>query len=113
GISGRRADDPLGPVLHRLRNRDRHPAVLEAAGRIPPLELEAQLDAEVLADFARADERGAALAERERRRVGADRQAVAEALDHAHPSSATPRSETTRQRSGRPRASPRAATAES
>src|SRR5262249_25248634 len=105
GVPGRGADDPLGAVLHRLRDDDGHPAVLEAPGRVHPLELEVQLDPELGAERARAHERRAALAERERWRRRPDGQAVAVALDHSHPSSDTPRSETTGKGSGRRRTS--------
>src|SRR5262249_17860867 len=89
---------------------------LETAGRVHPLELEVQLDAEVVADLARADERRSALAQRQRRRVRPDGEPVAEALDNAHyaqPSSATPRSDTTGNGSGLRRTSPSASIAAS
>ena len=84
-VPGRRADDRLGALLERLRDRHRHAAILEGAGRVRALALEPELEPEPLGEPLGADERRRALAERhERRRVG-DRQAVAVAIDRGRP----------------------------
>ena len=88
-VAGRRADDRARARLDRRRDGDDHAAVLEAAGRVRALALEVQLDAR-----ARSDSRARV---HERRRALAERQGRSE-RGHAHPSSATPRSETTGQR---------------
>ena len=61
-----------------------HPAILEAPRRVRALDLELQVETELLGEAGGADERRRALAEREPR-----------GGFHAHPSSVTPRSETT------------------
>ncbi len=83
-VSRRRADDRVRARLDRALDGDDHAAVLEAAGRVRALDLEVQVDAERLREARCADERRRALAEREPR-----------GGLHAHPSSVTPRSETT------------------
>ena len=101
-VPGRGADHRLGAVLGRLRDGDRHAAILVGAGRIRGLPLEPDLDAEPLRQARRAQERRRALAERDHRRLLGHRQAGAEAVDqrdrHAQPSSATPRPEIDGQR---------------
>ena len=68
GVPRRRADDRACALLERLRDRDRHAAVLEAAGRVRALELDEDLDAEPLGSVRSAQERRRSLAERDDRR---------------------------------------------
>src|SRR5262249_19053152 len=81
----RRADDRARAGARRACDRYHHAAVLEAAGRVRSLALQVQLEPERLGEARRMDERRRALAERQGRSERA----------HAHPSSVTPRSETT------------------
>src|SRR5690606_1503253 len=66
-------------------DRDRHPAVLEGAGRVDAVVLEVDLAAGQLGEHLGDDQRGPTLAEgHDRRRVG-DRHAVAVLVEEAPP----------------------------
>ena len=81
GVAGRGADHRLGAGAGGARDGDRHPAVLEAAGRVRALELEQHPGADPLGDHRRLDQRGRALVEGDHRVAGLERQPVAVALD--------------------------------
>ena len=83
GVSGRGADHRRDAGLERLRDRERHPAILEAPGRVRSLPLEVQLDAESLGQARRTKERRRALSERHDRRRLIDGKAVAISIDDA------------------------------
>ena len=86
GVPGRRADDGLGAVLDRLRDRHRHAAVLERARRVRALDLQQHAaDAGTRRDPGRLDQRRVALEERDDRGVGPDRQELAVRLDEPGP----------------------------
>ncbi len=86
-VARRRADDRLGALGERPRDRDRHAAVLERPGRVLALALEPDLDAR--RDRRRqpvgAHERRVALVQRDDPVVGADGQVVAILLDQPAP----------------------------
>src|SRR2546430_11850007 len=86
-ISRRGADHGPRARLERFRDRHRHPAILERAGRVEPLALEVDLEARVgrLGEARRQDERCVALAERDDRRLGRHGKEVAVLLDDAAP----------------------------
>src|SRR5690606_35842952 len=69
----------------RVRHGHRHTAGLERPGRAEALDLEVHLAPGDLGEVRRADERGAALVERHRLPVGADRETIAVGLDEAGP----------------------------
>ena len=77
GVAGRGADDRLGALPHGRGHGARHPAVLERAGRVQPLQLAPHLGADALGQRGRQHQRRVALAERDdrvaRRRRGAGR----------------------------------------
>ena len=70
-VARRGADDRLRPLALRPRDRERHAAVLEAAGRVHPLELEVRLDADALRQARRVDQRRRALHQRHDRESSA------------------------------------------
>ncbi len=81
GVPRRRADDGARTSFRRLRDRDRHPAVLEAPGRVRSLALEVHLRAQPLRDPRRVQERRRPLAERDDRCRRAHGQPLAVAVD--------------------------------
>ena len=83
-IAGRGADDRSSATLDRLRHGEDHPAVLERAGRVHPLELHVEIgEAELRPEATDVDERGRPLAERQVRRAIGHREPAAIALDEA------------------------------
>ena len=94
GVAGRGADHRLRPAPLRPRDGDRHPPVLEAAGRVRPLELEVGAGADPLREPRRLDQRRRALLEADDRVAGLERQPVPVPLDQAplHPAPPPPRS---------------------
>ena len=64
-VAGRGADDRPGSVLERLRDRNGHPAVLEAPRRVQHLQLEVEVEPEPLREARRRDEWRRALTQRD------------------------------------------------
>ena len=85
GVAGRGADDRLGAVVDGHRDGGGHAAVLERAGRVVALDLEPDLGAGQPGEPLGVDQRGAALAQRDRRRALGDLEQVAVLLDDAAP----------------------------
>ena len=85
GVPGRRADHRLGPGLERLRDGDRHAAVLVRARRVGRLPLQPQLaQAGGPRQAVGPEQRGRALAERHDRRRRRHRQALPEPFDEGN-----------------------------
>ena len=80
-VAGGGADHSLSTITHGGRDRARHAAILEAAGRIRALDLQPRLGAHPLGQPRRVDERRRALVERDDRVAGVERQPVHVALD--------------------------------
>ena len=83
GVAGRGADERLGALAHGRGDRAGHPAVLERAGRVGALDLQPHLRAGALGQPLGEHVRRRALAERDDRVLGRERQALAIALDQA------------------------------
>ena len=81
GVARRGADDGLGAVAQRGRDRAGHPAVLERAGRVRALDLQPHVGAHALGEPRRGHERRRALEQGDDGVVRPERQPVAVALD--------------------------------
>ena len=84
-VPRRRADHGLRAFLHRFRDRDRHPAVLEGSRRVRPFVLEIHVCTHALGQALGVDQRRAALTERDDRRRLRHGQAVAVLSDDPAP----------------------------
>ena len=81
GVPGGGADDRLRAVANSCRDRACHPAVLERACRVGPLQLQPHLRARTLGDSRCMHKRRRTLLKRYHRIVRPEGQAIAEALD--------------------------------
>ncbi len=77
-------DHGLCAVAHGRGDRARHPAVLERAGRVGALELQAHCRAHHLREHRRAQQRRRALLQADKRVAELERQPLAIALDQRH-----------------------------
>ena len=80
-VAGRGADHGLGAGALGARDGDRHPAVLEGARGVGPLELEEDVRADPLGELLGPDQRGRALVQGHDRVSILERELVAVALD--------------------------------
>ena len=85
GVAGRGADHRLRPPALGPRDRDRHPPVLEASGRVRALELEMDAGADPLREPGRLDQRRRALLEADHGVARLERQPVPVSLDQTLP----------------------------
>ena len=84
-IAGRGADDGLGTLFDRFRDRERHAAILEGAGGVGSVVLQPHLAPGLVGERIGADERGATFTEGDHRRGLAHREPQAILLDHTAP----------------------------